>query len=168
MEPRKRCTSCKKLKIIVDFYPRKSRGLNEWSQPCKQCQKLRCSEWRRKNKYRHSRNHRRWLEQNQNYIRDYKKIARQKLRLEIYNAYGGSICKCCGEKEWSFLTIDHIENDGYKHRKELKSRSSDVLFVWLKKNNFPRGFQVLCMNCQFGKVRNNGRCPHKITKNKNQ
>jgi len=32
---------------------------------------------------------------------------------------------------------------------------------WLKKNNFPPGFQVLCANCNFAK-RNSRYCPHEI------
>jgi hypothetical protein len=30
----------------------------------------------------------------------------------------------------------------------------------LRRNNYPEGFQILCMNCQFGKRMNNGVCPH--------
>lgn len=29
-----------------------------------------------------------------------------------------------------------------------------------KKNHYPPEFQVLCINCQFGKKYNNGICPH--------
>jgi hypothetical protein len=31
----------------------------------------------------------------------------------------------------------------------------------LCKNGFPKGFQTLCMNCNWGKYRNGGQCPHK-------
>ncbi len=33
--------------------------------------------------------------------------------------------------------------------------------MWLKANNFPPGFQTLCHNCNIGKHRNKGICPHK-------
>lgn len=75
---------------------------------------------------------------------------------EVFEAYGGYVCKCCGEKEKAFLTIDHVNNDGAKHRKEVGTR----LYHWLKNNEFPDGFQVLCMNCQWGKRCCGGVCPH--------
>lgn len=67
-------------------------------------------------------------------------------------------CACCGETEIDFLSLDHINGGGNKHRKSLGIRS---IYSWIIKNNFPDGFQVLCMNCQFGKQLNNGVCPHK-------
>lgn len=55
------------------------------------------------------------------------------------------------------LTIDHIDNDGGKHRREIKSL---YIYPWIKKNNFPAGFQVLCFSCNHGKQLNGGtRCP---------
>lgn len=80
-------------------------------------------------------------------------------------AYGGYKCACCGETEPKFLSLDHIENDGASHRRELgydgngKGASSATL-SWMRKNNYPSGIQVLCMNCNFGKARNGGICPH--------
>jgi hypothetical protein len=73
--------------------------------------------------------------------------------------YSGNppFCVCCGEKEVRFLTIDHINNDGKNHRKEIRGQ----IAVWLKKNNYPQGFQTLCFNCNCGKSINKGICPHK-------
>lgn len=85
---------------------------------------------------------------------------KKKIKDEVYNAYGGYVCACCGETESLFLTIDHINNDGSKQRKKLKSTAS--LYYWLKRNNFPIDYQVLCFNCNCGKARNKGICPHKI------
>lgn len=74
----------------------------------------------------------------------------------LYEKYGGYTCKCCGETEKAFLTIDHINGGGSKHRKEVGQSN---IYRWLKQNNYPEGFQVLCMNCQWGK-KNCGICPH--------
>lgn len=82
---------------------------------------------------------------------------------EVFESYGGYKCVCCNEKEKTFLSIDHINSDGAKHRKEIGS----TLYHWLMKNKFPSGFQVLCMNCQWGKKNNSGICPHQSKKNKN-
>lgn len=85
----------------------------------------------------------------------------KELRLEVYNAYGGAICKCCGEKTVEFLTIDHINNDGAKHRRTIGRTS---ILSWLKNNGYPSGYQVLCFNCNMGKQLNGGVCPHQETK----
>ena len=84
-----------------------------------------------------------------------------KCRDEVYGAYGGYKCNCCGEAERMFLSIDHVNNDGAQERKSGKySGGGSAFYNWLRKNNFPTGYQVLCMNCQVGKHRNGGVCPH--------
>ena len=73
----------------------------------------------------------------------------------VFDHYGRS-CVCCGESEELFLTIDHVNNDGAEHRRAI---GPDIC-AWLLKNDFPEGFQVLCYNCNCGKQRNGGTCPH--------
>lgn len=86
---------------------------------------------------------------------------RAKLRLEVFNAYGGPHCQCCGEDEILFLTIDHINDDGAAHRKTLpRTYSGGKFYKWLKRNKYPSGFRVLCFNCNCGRQRNGGVCPH--------
>jgi hypothetical protein len=82
-------------------------------------------------------------------------------RLQVYEAYGGSICACCGETELAFLSIDHIDGGVGKHRQEIGGTAA-TLIRWLIKNNFPAGFQVLCFNCNRGKHINGGICPHQV------
>ena len=85
-------------------------------------------------------------------------------RDEVYGAYGGYRCNCCNETERMFLSIDHIDNDGAEERKSGKySGGGSAFYNWLRKNNFPPGYQVLCMNCQVGKHKNGGVCPHQTT-----
>lgn len=74
---------------------------------------------------------------------------------QVFEQYGGYECSCCGETTKEFLTIDHIAGGGNRHRKSIRID----FYVWLVRNKFPEGFQVLCMNCQFGK-RFCGECPH--------
>lgn len=78
------------------------------------------------------------------------------IREEAINAYG-KICICCGESEIEFLTVDHIAGGGRKHRQEVGSGTK--FYRWLKVNNYPDGFQILCMNCNWSKGRL-GCCPH--------
>lgn len=91
-----------------------------------------------------------------------KKIVSSKLKQRIIDEYGGK-CNCCGESEPIFLSIDHIDNNGAAHRREVGNK----IYNWLEKHNYPKGnFQLLCFNCNFGKRVNGGICPHK-TKEKN-
>ena len=84
-----------------------------------------------------------------------------KLRLAALTHYGnGKLeCVCCGETNQRFLTFDHINNDGKEHRKQ-KGVGTNLL-VWITRNNFPKGFQTLCFNCNSGRSLNKGICPHK-------
>lgn len=86
-----------------------------------------------------------------------KKSEARRLKLEVFEAYGGAKCACCGEDTECFLSIDHIDGNGAKHRREIGRTS---LYGWLKKNEFPSGFQVLCFNCNHGRHINGGTCPH--------
>ena len=74
-------------------------------------------------------------------------------KLKVYNHYSNYDikCNCCGEKHIEFLSIDHINNDGYIHRKTVRGGSEFIR--WLVSNNFPPGFQILCMNCNCSKGR---------------
>jgi hypothetical protein len=82
-----------------------------------------------------------------------------KLRLETFRHYGGNHpkCVCCGEDNIEFLTIDHINGNGAEHRRSVGSGAN--FYFWLKKNNYPEGFQVLCYNCNCA-LGHYGYCPH--------
>jgi len=73
------------------------------------------------------------------------------LKREVMAHYsGGPVpeCKRCHYLDLRALTIDHIEGNGSAHRRELKG-GGVRMYQWLKANNYPLGFQVLFMNCQF-------------------
>lgn len=81
-------------------------------------------------------------------------------RMTVLNHYG-PFCKCCGEDNTRFLTIDHINNDGAKQRKENKVTSTGYkYYTWIIKNNYPEDLQILCYNCNCGRQLNSGICPH--------
>lgn len=91
---------------------------------------------------------------------------RQRLKIEVFEAYGGSVCNCCGEKEILFLSLDHVDNDGAEERRRYfgtNKGGSYHIYEKLRQNGYPNKhkYQVLCMNCQWGKKSNNGICPHK-------
>jgi len=90
------------------------------------------------------------------------KNKRDALFARVVAAYGGA-CACCGEPETAFLTIDHVNNDGAKHRKTIKA--GQPFYRWLEKQQYPQNdFRLLCWNCNSGRARNGGRCPHEVTK----
>jgi predicted restriction endonuclease len=77
------------------------------------------------------------------------------IRKKVLNHYGHR-CACCGERRYEFLSIDHINGGGNKHRKEI---GNGKIYLWLIKNSYPEGFQVLCCNCNQAKG-HYGYCPH--------
>ena len=135
--PRKdtRCIRCKKLEIDS------STGTS-YCRPCA-------------NKYRVERYYKD-VEKSRKEARD----AHQKTKRRVLEHYGGKPpkCACCGEKHYEFLSLDHVENDGKEHRKKVGGGIR--VFYWVIRNSFPRGFQVLCFNCNLSKGFC-GRCPHK-------
>lgn len=84
-------------------------------------------------------------------------------RVSALNKYSGNkpICACpgCGERRIEFLAIDHIEGNGNLHRRETKCGSGSAFYSWLKRNDYPRGFHVLCHNCNMSHGFY-GYCPH--------
>lgn len=94
----------------------------------------------------------------------------RQMRARVMDAYG-RVCACCGECQDAFLTVDHVHNDGSTHRKTLRPRSyrsgrggHTAVYRDIIKRGFPADFQVLCMNCNWGKARNGGVCPHQRMK----
>jgi hypothetical protein len=93
------------------------------------------------------------------FLTDTQKYIR-KAKLEVMTHYcdGEPHCVCCGESNFEFLSFDHINGGGRKHREEIKSYQMPY---WLKKNGYPEGFRVLCHNCNqsYGMW---GYCPHQL------
>lgn len=158
----KRCPRCGVEKEASEFHKRKNTrdGLYRICKTCNCATVLaayhanpgpaieRSAEWAKANRER-SRQHK---NESQRSLRPFYR----KLALDHY----GHSCACCGEAEEVFLEIDHVANDGAKHRKEALALRGSRICQWLVQQNFPSGFQVLCRNCNFAKWRNKGLCPH--------
>jgi len=78
-------------------------------------------------------------------------------RAECYAGYGGK-CECCGDSNPMFLTLDHRDDDGAKMR--AAGEYATTLYRKLKRLGFPKTFRLLCFNCNCGRYRNGGCCPH--------
>ena len=85
----------------------------------------------------------------------------RKLKVDVMTVYskGKPRCSCCNYDNLDGLTIDHIL--GRKQQGHSREFGSTVLYKHLKKEKFPRGYQVLCVSCNSAKGKL-GQCPHKI------
>jgi hypothetical protein len=148
----KTCTKCGSTKPISEFYA-KDYGRHGVAAECKLCTRGRT-------KKRYTEKHDEVREKDNTYQR----AKRVEIREATYLAYGGYKCACCGEADKMFLTLDHINNDGADFRRMLVGSQAKgggyVTYRWLAVRGFPPGYQVLCMNCNYGKRMNGGVCPH--------
>ena len=162
-----------KNRIKVNEYNKKWKEKNldiykRWFQNNKEKMHKYRKKWRDKNKEKLKKDVNEWRKENpEKYRITHNKNSRderERKRMKILIHYGGNPpkCACCGETIIKFLTVDHINNDGAKHRKEIytKSWGGDIT-RWLTKNNYPEGFRILCWNCNCGRAHNGGICPHK-------
>ena len=155
------CTECRKKNQIAQRHLKAKR---EAQKMCYRCGKVKvqdgyktCEDCSKKAYAYHKRDPK---------ARARAKAKYQKVKDELFQAYGGYCCACCGETEPMFLCIDHIDGNGEKHRTSIGvGTRGRNMYTWLKKNDFPLGFQVLCYNCNMGKYLNNGTCPHSTTRN---
>ena len=159
----KTCYVCGHTKLFSQFY--RHRGMKDGYYPeCADCQRTKARQYYRDNRERlkvkgslgHFMNRERRLALS--------KRNRERMRDEAFAHYGGYVCSCCGETEKLFLTLDHIYNDGNTHRKGAKLKTGVATYYWLRRNEWPANFAVMCWNCNAGKHRNNGICPHQKEK----
>lgn len=95
--------------------------------------------------------------------RAFRRTQAHALRDEFLMEYGGK-CACCGERDIAFLTLDHVNRDGAKHRKGLglgAGRSSTLeVYRDIKRRGWPKdSYRILCMNCNWA-TRSGAPCPH--------
>ena len=122
------------------------------------------AEWYKKNKAKHCATQRRyyaknrekclaatqiWRDKNVDKHRQCSREHNLRTKLKVLGAYGGCKCQSCGIEDVEVLCIDHINNDGANHRKEMVGKR---MYEYLIKNKFPKGFQVLCRNCNWKKL----------------
>ena len=183
----KQCTKCKETKDETEFYMLKKAGRRvaqcnscrsavkkvysqknseklaaynrEWQIAHPESVKAAQKRWQAKNPELAKLRAREWYEENREYSNERERIRGKAIKDAVYAQYGGYVCACCGESNPLFLSLDHINNDGAEHRR-VNDVGGKKLYYWLRQNDYPAGFQVLCMNCNWGKARNHGICPH--------
>ncbi len=101
----------------------------------------------------------RWRKANPDKRRKLDQMYQAKLKAAVMNAYGGPKCACCAEEHIEFLSIDHINGGGNEARRKEGHRGGNQFYRQLRKQGFPPGYRVLCMNCNFA-LGHAGYCPH--------
>lgn len=142
----KKCSTCLQIKKLDEFYFYAKPKSDARQYMCQECAKLYYREkWKKadnREKILRKKRHNKW----------YGNIKKQ-----IFKAYGGK-CQCCGETRLEFLTVDHINGGGTKHRKKLGGGRE--FFLWLRDNNYPqKEYRLLCWNCNMSRGAY-GYCPH--------
>ncbi len=84
-----------------------------------------------------------WRAKNKEQMKVIAKTLRQSKKVIVAEHYGGR-CEMCGIDDPEVMTVDHIWDDGAKHREEVPASSINQ---WLISNDFPPGFRLLCFNC---------------------
>ena len=132
---------------------------------CRPCKTELHYAWIERNKAKYAKYMKSYREKHSKRLSENGIVHRRKAKLDAVRHYsnGSMVCKCCGESEIDFLTIDHVNGGGTKERKST-GRGGQSFAIWLRKQGYPKGFQILCYNCNcakaFCKV-----CPHERIKN---
>lgn len=72
-------------------------------------------------------------------------------KTKVLSMYGKS-CAWCLIDRYEVLTVDHVNNDGKRHRAEPEYKKYSNMWGFLAKSEFrPDLFQILCWNCNMAK-----------------
>ena len=143
----KTCTNCKQIKPATFEYfnygNKRTQRLESWCRDCRR-QKTRT-----------------WFKTNDESVKQKRRTEAEANRLLVLQHYSRSpipFCWCCNESALQFLAIDHMNGNGREERKQYQSSTS--FYKNIIARNFPKGYRVLCHNCNssYGLY---GYCPHK-------
>lgn len=85
--------------------------------------------------------------------RRYLQQKNKQLKIEVLSYYSNGEPKCafCREADIVVLTIDHIDGRGREHMRQIGRNFGKSFYFWLRKHDYPKGYQVLCFNCNIRK-----------------
>lgn len=164
-ETGKICIRCKQHKPLTEFYKWRY-APRSYSSICKACSHLKSQKG--------------WQNIKQlspddfyEYRRNLALLTNKKnheIKVEVLSHYSNSSSPQCANpfslhkeliSDLDILTIDHIDGDGNKDRKDKGNHGSSGLYRKLRRLNYPLGYQVLCANCQMKKTIINKEHPRK-------
>jgi len=100
-----------------------------------------------------------WRRANPHKVNALQRRYHRELLAEVIAGYGGK-CICCEEAEPTFLTLDHISGNGNEDRRQRGNNPTNY-YRTLVREGFPPHLRLLCFNCNVGRERNGGVCPHR-------
>ena len=136
-----KCIKCEVELTDENWYKHLQKGIHVWH-ICKECHREKMRKWKNKRSKKEK--------------LEYNRKERARLKSKVFGHYSKEEIKCqnpnCavpgGMRDIRALTIDHLYNNGTQHRKKIGGLTGMRFYYWLKRNNYPEGFQILCMNCQ--------------------
>lgn len=137
---------------MSDTRPKKSR--KEWDRKYTQNNKEKINKYKEENKEKIAKYKVDYHNRNKDKIYRRKRDWNRALKIKVLTYYSIFTTKpmCaipgCLISDPDMLCLDHIDNDGAKHRKEINKTN---IYPWIIKNNYPPGFQVICHNHNFKK-----------------
>jgi hypothetical protein len=156
----KKCLYCKK-KLPMQQFSRHLAEPDGRSKCCRGCTLKYNKKYRAANRDKIIALSKAWYASHKDYVRTRSREYRMSLRWSVLSYYSGGgtpHCACCNEATFEFLTIEHLHGDGRAHRARVGAGS---MVMWLRQAGLPKGFGVLCYNCNCGTSANHGVCPHK-------
>ncbi len=135
---------------------------------CKSCRSKYNKDWRKNNPDKVKHNAQKHSTKNSAKTRAYQRQYARNIKKKVMHHYSpNGTCQWpgCDWNNIDALSIDHINDNGVQHRRTLykeKGRrgGGNRFYLWIIKNNFPEGLQVLCMNHQWVKRANYYRRQH--------
>jgi len=127
----------KKIKKHEEYYKHREKYLQ------------RAKLWAKNNTDKYKKYKAEYQKKNKDKIAKYKKEYSINLKWQIieYYSHEKNSCANCGLEDFKNLTIDHINGGGIKHRALVGKN----IYKWLRDNDYPSGYQVLCFGCNLAK-----------------
>lgn len=144
-----------KKKYMTAYYKRHGDKIRQQSRDYHQSNKEHRNSqrisWRLANNERHKSTTRRCRQDDLQAYQARSRVASLVARLEAICHYSNGLmcCNICQESRLTTLTIDHINGGGNQHRKSLKLPGGGIFSQWLRRNQYPIGYRVLCSNCNW-------------------
>lgn len=166
----KACRRCDRWLPAPEF-PKDCTKRDGLATMCKDCRYKGNQEWRAKHREELAAKKRQHYHENREQILRSRHLSRNharyinRLKQEVFNHYGNK-CYCCDLRDPRFLTIEHLNNDGYtvKYKSGKGKRLAGTgLYRHIIDAGFPSDITLACFNCNCARAYwgRGGECPHK-------
>lgn len=146
---------CYKCKIILNESNWLESRRKTSKNICNFCSNKVSKDWRDLHPERSKQLYQNWHIKNRKKVRIYSIKNNEKRKIGVYAHYCGGVphCQCIDPDCWHWgkcpvddtriLTIEHPNNDGKEHRRQVKG----PIWSWLRTHNYPEGYKIFCMSC---------------------